>query len=313
MAAPEDSAPFVHRPVMVDEVVALVARIPAGELLDATVGGGGHAGAMLASRRDLGLIGLDQDPVALAAAEIALRGLGGRVRLRRARFDQLGAVLDELGVEELSGFLFDLGVSSPQLDDAGRGFSYRNDGPLDMRMDPANPLSAADVVNTYDRRRLAGVLREHGDERFAARIAAAIVAARPFERTGRLSEVVVSAIPAGARRRGGHPAKRTFQALRIEVNSEHLVIEPALEAALDRLSVGGRGMVLTYHSGEDHTVKRVFRRRVESPDPPQLPVPANEPGFAIVRPQARRPSEAETSANRRAASARLRSIERLAA
>jgi 16S rRNA (cytosine1402-N4)-methyltransferase len=313
MAAPDDSPPFTHQPVMATDVVALVAGVPAGELLDATVGGGGHASAILSARADLGLVGLDRDPVALAAAQVALAPFGDRVRLRRARFDQLASVLDELAVSELSGFLFDLGVSSPQLDDPERGFSFHNDGPLDMRMDPSAPTTAADVVNSYDHGHLARILRQHADERFASRIAAAIIDARPIERTARLAQVVVSAVPARARRHGGHPAKRTFQAIRIEVNSELVVIEPALEAALDRLSIGGRGMVLTYHSGEDRIVKDVFRRRVRSTDPPRLPVAAAEPSFALIRPQARRPSPAELAVNRRAASARLRSIQRLAA
>jgi 16S rRNA (cytosine1402-N4)-methyltransferase len=313
MVAPDDSPPFAHRPVMVDEVVALVAEVPAGELLDATVGGGGHASAILAARSDLQLIGLDRDPSALAAARVALAGFGDRVRLRHTSFDQLAAVLDELGVVELSGFLFDLGVSSPQLDDPERGFSFRRDGPLDMRMDPDSPTTAADVVNFYSRGELTRVLRDHADERFASRIASAIVEARPIERTGRLAEAVVAAIPAGARRRGGHPATRTFQAIRIEVNGELQAIEPALGTALDHLSVGGRGMVLTYHSGEDRIVKGVFRRRTESTDPPRLPVPVAQPAYAVLRPPARRPAPAETEANRRAASARLRSIERLAA
>jgi 16S rRNA (cytosine1402-N4)-methyltransferase len=313
MAAPDDSPPFTHQPVMAGEVVALVADIPTGDLLDATIGGGGHASAMLGARADLRLVGLDRDPAALAAAQRTLARFGDRVRLRRARFDQLAPVLDDLGVSELSGFLFDLGVSSPQLDDPERGFSFHNDGPLDMRMDPSAPTTAAAVVNSYDHGHLSRILRQHADERFASRIAAAIIAARPIERTGRLAQVVVSAVPARARRQGGHPAKRTFQAIRIEVNSELVVIEPALEAALDRLSIGGRGMVLTYHSGEDRIVKDVFRRRVRSTDPPGLPVPAAEPSFAVIRPQARRPGPAELAVNRRASSARLRSIQRLAA
>lgn len=313
MVASDDPQPFVHRPVMVEEVVTRLLAIPAGDVLDATVGGGGHAEAVLTARPDLSLIGLDRDPAALDAAGVRLAIHGDRVRLRRARFDQLEGVLAELGVSALSGFVFDLGVSSPQLDRADRGFSFRNDGPLDMRMDPDAPLRAADVVNTYPAAELARILRRNADERFASRIAAAIVAARPVEGTGRLAEIVVGAIPAPARRTGGHPATRTFQALRIEVNSELDVLEPALEAALDALAVGGCGVVLTYHSGEDRIVKEVFRRRSTSSVPSGLPVAPPEPPYAVVRPLAQRPGPEEVAANPRAASARLRSIERRAA
>ncbi len=313
MVAENEPQPFNHRPVMVDEVVSLVAAGPPGDVLDATVGGGGHAEAILQARSDLGIVGLDRDPRALLAAGSRLAPFGDRVRLRRARFDQLAAVLADLGVEDLAGFVFDLGVSSPQLDWPERGFSFRHDGPLDMRMDPDGPRTAADVVNTYPVRELASVLRRYGDERFAPRIAAAIVAARPLHTTARLAEVVVSAIPAAARRTGGHPAKRTFQALRIEVNDELEVLAPALEAALDRLSVGGRGVVLTYHSGEDRIVKDVFRRRSARSGPARLPVEGPEPDYAVLRPLGRRPQAEEVAANRRAASARLRSIERRAA
>lgn len=313
MVAANAHKPFVHRPVMVDEIVALVADLPPGELLDATLGGGGHARAILEARPDLHLIGLDRDPAAITAATSALAAHRDRVRIHRARFDGLGSVLDQLGVAALSGFLFDLGVSSPQLDHPERGFSFRHDGPLDMRMDPDAPTTAADVVNTYDRDRLARVLRAHSDERFAPRIADAIVAARPIERTALLAEIVVSAVPARARRESGHPARRTFQAIRIEVNDELRVIEPALEAALDALDLAGRGMVLTYHSGEDRIVKDAFRRRVRPIDPPDLPVATAEPDFVLGRPQARRASPAEQADNPRATSARLRTIERRAA
>ncbi|MCP3988480.1 MAG: 16S rRNA (cytosine(1402)-N(4))-methyltransferase RsmH [Actinomycetia bacterium] len=313
MVASYDSKPFVHRPVMVDEVVALVADLPAGDFLDATVGGGNHASAVLMARADLNLVGLDRDAMAIAAATSALSAFAGRVRVRKTRFDQLATVLDELGIERLSGFLFDLGVSSPQLDEAERGFSFRNDGPLDMRMDTDSPIKAEDIVNGYDHGRLARLIRENSDERFAPRIAKAIIAARPIEGTARLAEVVASAIPARARRGVGHPARRTFQAIRIEVNDELGVIEPALQAALDALDVGGRGMVLTYHSGEDRIVKDIFRRRTRSIDPPGLPVTTAEPAFQLGRPQARRPGPAEQADNPRASSARLRTIERRAA
>lgn len=302
---------FDHTPVMLHEVVDALAEVPAGVYLDATLGGAGHALAVLASRRDLTLLGIDQDPVALDAAARTLADISDRVTIIKGRFDELEALCERLDVTELSGFLFDLGVSSPQLDTAARGFSFRNDGPLDMRMNPDGVLTAADVVNTYGHGELASALSRHADERFAGRIASAIIAKRPFATTTELAAVVVDAIPAAARRRGGHPAKRTFQALRIEVNQELDIIRPALETALDLLIPGGRGIVLTYHSGEDRIVKDVFRRRSTADTPPGLPVPATEePEFAVLRPLARRPSDDELARNPRAASARFRSIER---
>lgn len=313
MGVEPEPQPFAHEPVLVDEVVMLLSPVPAGTILDATVGGGGHSAAILDRRADLSVVGLDRDADALVAASQRLDRFGPRVRLHRARFDELARVLADDDVVGLSGFLFDLGVSSPQLDRADRGFSFRHDGPLDMRMDSDAPRSAAEIVNEYPERRLGQVIRRYGDERFATRIAAAIVAARPIGSTGRLADVVVSAIPAAARRRGGHPAKRTFQAIRIEVNEELEILEPAIEAALDALVTGGRGLVLTYHSGEDRIVKNVFRSRSRSEIPPGLPVVAAEPAFAELRPLARRPSEAELAANRRASSARLRAVERRAA
>jgi len=313
MDSSDSASVFNHRPVMISEVVDTASDAPRGLFLDATVGGAGHAQAILEACPDLGLIGLDRDPNALSAAGAKLARFGDRVALRRVRFDRLGEVLTGLGCTSLSGFLFDLGVSSPQLDVAERGFSFRNDGPLDMRMDPDAPTTAADVVNTYNHGQLAQILHRHADEKFASRIAEAIISARPIDRTVHLAEVVVSAIPAPARRKGGHPAKRTFQAIRIEVNDELRVIEPALETALDALGVGGRGMVLTYHSGEDRVVSRLFRQRSESQDPPGLPVEVAKPDFRVIRPSARKPQPEELAQNPRASSARLRSIERLAA
>jgi 16S rRNA (cytosine1402-N4)-methyltransferase len=303
---------FAHQPVLRHEVVGLLAPVPPGTVLDATVGGGGHAQAILAAHPHLDLLGLDQDPAALEAAARRLAPHGSRARLAGRRFDHLAAVLAEAGVERLSGFLFDLGVSSPQLDRPERGFSYRSSGPLDMRMDPTSPLTAADVVNTYPEADLAEVLRRYGDERHAHRIARAIVAARPLGTTGQLAEVVTAAIPAAARRHGGNPAKRSFQAIRIEVNAELEVLDTALAAALDRLAVGGRGLVITYHSGEDRIVKDHFRRRSTVSAPPGLPVLAGLPSFTVLRPAARRPSPAEVARNPRAASARLRAVERVA-
>lgn len=305
---PQEQPSFEHRPVMIDEVVELATPLPAGTFLDATLGGGGHARAVLEANDGLDLLGVDRDPSALAAAAEHLAPVAERVRYHRGRFDSLP---DD--VVALSGFLFDLGVSSPQFDRADRGFSYRYDGPLDMRMDPDSPVSADDVVNGYDERRLADSIRRNSDERFASRIAKAIVASRPIATTAVLAEVVASAIPAPARRRGGHPAKRTFQAIRIEVNDELDILEPSLERVLDALVPGGRGMVITYHSGEDRITKDAFRRRTTPPHQPQgLPVEGPELDFAIVRPAVRRATDDELAANPRSSSARLRSIERVA-
>lgn len=301
---------FDHEPVMVDEIVASLGEAPVGIVLDATLGGAGHAAAVLDAWDHLDVVGIDRDPEALAAADERLTAYGSRARTVRARFDQLDLVLDDLGVDELAGFLFDLGVSSPQLDWDDRGFSFRNDGPLDMRMDPDGPRSAADFVNGASEQEIASTLQRNADERFARRIARAIVAARPIHTTGELAAVVVAAIPAAARRSGGHPAKRTFQAIRIEVNEELTTLAPALDAAIDRLAPGGRGLVLTYHSGEDRIVKQAFRARTEVLAPPGLPIDPDPADFELLRPAARTPSEAEIAANRRASSARLRGIRR---
>ncbi len=307
---PSSKPSFQHTPVMCDEIVDLLESVPAGVYLDATLGGAGHASAVLAAHSDLDLLGIDQDPIALQAATKQLSGLDGRVRLVRSRFDQLDSVLSELEVTEISAFLFDLGVSSPQLDRSERGFSFRNDGPLDMRMDPDSPLTADIIVNTFGHGEIAAILKQNGDERFAGRIASAILKARPLSTTAELAEVIVQAIPAAARRKGGHPAKRSFQALRIHVNSELQILRPAIEAAIDALCVGGRGLVLTYHSGEDKIVKDIFRGRSTVNTPPGLPVPAADPEFTLLRPLGRRPTEHEVAVNRRAASARLRVIDR---
>jgi 16S rRNA (cytosine1402-N4)-methyltransferase len=305
---------FRHEPVMVDEVAELFSPVPGGVLVDATVGGGGHARAVLESRSDLSLLGLDRDERALSASAARLAPYGDRVRLRRARFDELATELAAMGGADVSGVLFDLGVSSPQLDEADRGFSYRQPGPLDMRMDTRQARRAHDVVNGYDEERLVRVIRAHGDERFARRIARAIVAARPIEDTAQLADVVRDAIPAAARRRGGHPAKRTFQAIRIEVNDELDVLAPALDQAIDALATGGRCAVLTYHSGEDRIVKEAFRRATgeDRPAPAGLPVEPEPADVRLVWRRARRPSAPEIARNPRAESARLRAVERVA-
>jgi 16S rRNA (cytosine1402-N4)-methyltransferase len=309
-----EPAPFEHAPVMRDEIVDALRSVPAGVVLDATLGGGGHAEAILESRADLRLLGLDRDPDAISAASVRLDRFGDRVMTHRCRFDDLDQAMDAHAVEQLSAALFDLGVSSPQLDRAERGFSYRHDGPLDMRMDTDAPWSAEDVVNGYSESELERVIRVHGDERFSRRIARAIVAARPIETTTRLAEIVTAAIPAPARRTGGHPAKRTFQAIRIEVNGELEALPAAVDKAIDALSPGGRLAVLSYHSGEDRIVKDRIRAAETGgcECPPELPcVCGAVKTVRVVRGVPKRPSAAEQETNRRAASARLRVAEKL--
>ena len=312
MSDPHD---FHHLPVMVERIVELFAPVPPGVLIDATVGGGGHARALLEAHPHLQLLGLDQDADALAAAAAALTEFEGRVTLRQARFDQLTTTLQESTDAPVAGVLFDLGVSSPQLDVAGRGFSYRADAPLDMRMDRAQPRTAADVVNGYDELSLRRVLRDYGDERHAGRIARAIVAARPLATTTQLADVIRDAIPAPARRRGGHPAKRSFQAIRIEVNEELDVLPRGLDQAIDALQPGGRCAVLAYHSGEDRIVKDAFRTAATGgcTCPPGLPCSCGAtPVVRLLKRGAWKPDADEVATNRRAESARLRAVEKLA-
>lgn len=309
-----DRDDFDHRPVMEGEITGVMASVPAGVVLDATLGGGGHSEAFLESRDDIRILGLDRDQDALDFARRRLERFGDRVMTHRCRFDDLDDAMTANGVEELSGALFDLGVSSPQLDRAERGFSYRQDGPIDMRMDTDAPWSADDVVNGYPERQLSDVIKRYGDERFARRIAAAIVEARPIESTTRLAEVVTSAIPAPARRTGGHPAKRTFQAIRIEVNGELDALPDAFDKAIDALVPGGRLAILSYHSGED----RIAKERIRAAEtggcecPPELPcVCGAVQTVRIVRGVPKRPGPDEQASNRRASSARLRVAEKL--
>jgi len=299
---------------MLDEIVELFRPVPPGLIVDATVGGGGHARALLDALPEHRLLGLDRDEEALVAANVTLAGFADRVILRRARFDRLKAIVNEAGGEPVAAVLFDLGVSSPQVDRAERGFSYSHDAPLDMRMDRTQTLTAADVINTYPAERLTSLLYDYGDERFARRIANAIVATRPLTSTSELVDVIRDAIPAPARRRGGHPAKRTFQALRIEVNSELDVLGPALDQAIDVLIPGGRCAVLAYHSGEDRIVKDRFREAETGGCvcPPGMPcVCGAVPKVRFLRRGVRKPTPEEIAANPRAESARLRAVEKL--
>lgn len=305
---------FDHSPVMRDELVDVFADVPPGVIVDATLGGGGHSDALLSSREDLSVLGIDRDPDALAAATQRLARFGRRLMTYRGRFDQLENAMQQHAVTSLSGALFDLGVSSPQLDRPERGFSYRNPGPLDMRMDPHAPWSADDIVNGFDENELATIIARYGDERFARRIARAIVAERPIDNTGTLAEVIVSAIPAAARRTGGHPAKRTFQAIRIAVNEELEMLPAALDQATSNLTPGGRAAVLSYHSGEDRIVKQQFRQAATGgcECPPGLPCVCDAVATVrLVRNVPKRPTDAERVANPRAGSARLRVVERV--
>jgi 16S rRNA (cytosine1402-N4)-methyltransferase len=315
---------FPHEPVMAAEVIDLLGQVPAGLVLDATLGGAGHARRLLEAHPGITLLGLDRDPIAVAAATGELAVFGPRAIIRRARFDSLGEIVrqvqDGLGTPQdqrgLTGVLFDLGVSSPQLDVAERGFSYRRDAPLDMRMDPTVGRTGADVVNESDEDTLVELFADNGETRFARRIARAVIAARPITTTGQLADVVREAIPAATRRTGGHPARRVFQAIRIAVNEELDQLRTGLDAALGLLRPGGRCVVISYHSGEDRLVKATFTRAVtdDCHCPPGLPcVCGADPQFRLVRRGSHRPSDDEIVRNRRSEAARLRVIERLPA
>ena len=308
-----------HIPVMLErcvEVLAPALERPGAVVLDATLGLGGHSEAFLQRFPAVRLIGLDRDPMALEASGKRLAPYADRIDLVHAVYDEIPDVLDRLGVAGLDGVLFDLGVSSLQLDMRERGFAYSYDAPLDMRMDSTRGITAADIVNTYSAADLARILRDYGEERFAKRVADRIVEARavePFTTTARLSDLVRDAIPAATRRTGGHPAKRTFQALRIAVNDELSVLERAIPRAVAALNVSGRIAVLSYHSLEDRLVKRVFAAESTSSAPPGLPVVPEQyqPKFRLLTRGAEPPSQDEVETNPRAASAKLRAAERV--
>jgi 16S rRNA (cytosine1402-N4)-methyltransferase len=308
-----------HVPVLLARTLDLLGPAvdaPGAVVLDATLGLGGHSAALLERFGTLRLVGLDRDPRALEIAADRLAPYGERATLVHAVYDELAAVLTRLGVGRVQGVLFDLGVSSMQLDEAARGFAYAQDAPLDMRMDQSRGTTAADVVNTYPAAQLAKVLKEYGDERFARRIADAVVRERerePFTGTARLAELVRDSIPAATRRTGGHPAKRTFQALRIEVNDELGVLNRALPAAIEALAVGGRLVVISFHSLEDRIVKQTLAAEATDRTPPGMPVPMPDlaPVLRLVTRGGEAPSEAEVAANPRSASARVRAAERV--
>lgn len=322
----EDPSAYGHVPVLLDRCVDLLApaltRVAADGsgaiLVDATLGAGGHAERFLDRFAGLRLIGLDRDPDALAIAGERLARFGARATLVRTRYDGLADALEVAGIPvagSVDGVLFDLGVSSMQLDRPQRGFAYSQDAPLDMRMDPDAELTAAVILNTYDRGRLTDILRRFGEEKFASRIAGFIVERRvqtPFTRTGQLVETLYDAIPAPARRTGGHPAKRTFQALRIAVNAELDSLAAALPAALTALRPGGRVVTMAYQSLEDRIVKTTFTAATASRTPEGLPVelPGHEPEFTSLVRGAERADADEIERNPRSAPVRLRAIER---
>ncbi|WP_372733304.1 16S rRNA (cytosine(1402)-N(4))-methyltransferase RsmH [Nocardioides sp.] len=308
-----------HVPVLLDRVVALLEpslSASGAVLIDATLGLGGHTEAVLTRCELARVIGIDRDPVALDLARDRLAGYGDRFTGVHAVYDEIPDVLADLGLPNVQGVLFDLGVSSMQLDVRERGFAYAEDAPLDMRMDATVGLTAADILNTYSAADLTRVLRDYGEEKFARKIATAIVRRReqePFTTSAALVELLYAEIPAPARRTGGHPAKRTFQALRMEVNDELAVLRRAIPAAIDALAIGGRVVVESYHSLEDRLVKQAFTAASRSTVPDDLPfIPAGSaPHLRLVTRGAERAGEAEIQANPRAASVRLRAIERV--
>jgi 16S rRNA (cytosine1402-N4)-methyltransferase len=309
---------FRHETVLREEAVDGLNVRPEGIYVDCTLGGGGHS-RLIADRLGPGglLIGIDQDPHALDAAKERLAGAGCRIRLVRSNFRRLGEILDELQIDEADGFLFDLGVSSPQLDQEERGFSYHRDAPLDMRMDPDRGFTAYDLVNTWPEKEIARILSQYGEERFARRIAARIVERRkhtPIRTTRELAEIVKESIPAPARRSGPHPARRSFQAIRIAVNDELEAFSSALDQAIKRLRPGGRICVITFHSLEDRICKRAFQegeRGCICPSDFPVCVCDQRPFLRSVTKKPILPSPREVEQNPRARSAKLRIAEKI--
>ncbi|MEU3314058.1 16S rRNA (cytosine(1402)-N(4))-methyltransferase RsmH [Streptomyces sp. NPDC048387] len=298
------------------DLLAPALERPGAVVVDCTLGLGGHSEALLTRFPEVRLIGLDRDKEALRLSGERLARFGDRATLVHAIYADLAEVLDGLGLPTVQGVLFDLGVSSMQLDEADRGFAYAQDAPLDMRMDQTTGISAAEVLNTYAPGELVRILRQYGEEKQAKRIVSAIVRERakePFTNSARLVELIRDALPQAAKRTGGNPAKRTFQALRIEVNGELAGLERAIPAAVDRIAVGGRIAVLSYHSLEDRLVKQVFTAGATSTAPPGLPVVPEkyQPKLKLLTRGAELPTEEEIAENRRAAPARFRGVERI--
>ena len=305
-----------HQPVLVDEVAGLLgpALERGGLFLDATLGRAGHALRILEEAPAARLLGIDRDPLAVQESQARLAPFGARVRVVHGNLEDVASLLERFGTAPVRGVLLDLGVSSPQLDDPRRGFGFRSTGPLDMRMDPSQELSATRVVNSYSQAELERVIARYGEERFARRIARAVVNARPIENTHDLAEVVRAAIPAATRRTGGHPARRTFQAIRIEVNGELRALERGLAAGTEALEAGGRVAVISYHSLEDRLVKRHFAEQARGCQcPPDWPICTcgAEARLRVLTRRPVRPSAEEVERNPRARSARLRAAERL--
>ena len=308
---------FQHETVLLQESIDGIVTDPDGIYVDCTLGGGGHSAAILERLSPQGtLVGFDRDPAALIAATAKLVRFSSQVRLVPGNFAEIDTLLTRLGIGQVNGVLFDLGVSSHQLDLPQRGFSYMKEGPLDMRMDPAQPLSALQVVNEYSEDELNRVIFEYGEERWARRIAKFIVEARqakPLQNTAELVEVITAAIPAAARRQGPHPAKRTFQAIRIEVNGELRIMAGALQSAIERLAPGGRIGVISFHSLEDRIVKNVFAGLLgRCTCPPRAPIcTCNARAVLELRGKALAPSDEEVERNPRSRSAKLRIAEKI--
>lgn len=316
-----------HVPVMRDRVTELLdpaLRLPGAVLIDATLGAGGHTEHFLETYPNLAVLGIDRDPIALRNAAERLERFGARFEPAQFRFDELETAIAEgqgraahtARENGVAGALFDLGVSSMQLDQSERGFAYKVDAPLDMRMDPTKGITAADVLNTYSHGELAHVLKTYGDERFAGKIASAVLKERekePFTTSARLVELLYAVIPAATRRTGGHPAKRTFQALRVEVNQELEAIERSIPAITGSLRVGGRVVYMSYQSHEDKIVKKAFADLTEDKTPAGLPMalPGMEPNFRLVTRGAEKATAEEIEENPRSAPVRVRALERI--
>ena len=310
---------FRHVSVLLDECMEYLAPERGGVFVDCTAGGGGHS-FEIAKRLPEGskLICLDRDDEAIEACRARLAEYGDKCVIYKSNFSDIGAALDALGVDRIDGALWDLGVSSHQLDDASRGFSYMNDAPLDMRMDKSSPVDAYEIVNGYTGEELARIISEYGEERFASRIAKNIVEARKtkkIETTSELCDVIVKSIPAASRHKEAqHPAKRTFQAIRIEVNSELSAIAPSIETAIDRMNAGGRAAVITFHSGEDRIVKQTFAKLAnpcECPKSFPVCVCGKKPKVTLIGKKPILPTEEEMKNNPRSRSAKLRVAEKI--